>query len=117
MICMERDMTQAAGAIDQQVVQEILRRVVSAVQPVRVILFGSMARAEAKVGSDYDILVIVPDGTHRLHTAQRVHRAMMGIGVAVDVVVATPAVLARYRDAEDYVYASALREGRELYAA
>jgi predicted nucleotidyltransferase len=40
---------------------EILRRLVAAYQPERIYLFGSAARGEARPDSDYDLLVVVPD--------------------------------------------------------
>ena len=49
----------------QQTIDELVRRIVAAVQPRRIRLFGSAARGEFRRGSDIDLLVIMPDGTHR----------------------------------------------------
>ncbi len=39
----------------------IVRRVVEAVDPLAVYLFGSRARGDAREDSDYDLMVVVPD--------------------------------------------------------
>ena len=40
---------------------EIVRRLVDAYCPERIYLFGSRARGDAGAGSDYDLLLVVPD--------------------------------------------------------
>jgi uncharacterized protein len=96
---------------------ELVRRIVDAVHPSKVILFGSTARGTSGPESDIDVLVVVPDGTHRRKTAQVIYRHLVGYGLSVDVVVATPADLVNYADSPGLVYREAIREGRELYAA
>lgn len=97
--------------------QDLVNRIVAAVQPRRIILFGSAARGEAGERSDVDVLVVVEEGRHRRRTAQRIHRALLGFGLPVDVVVATLGDLERYGNSPALVYRDALRDGRELYAA
>ena len=96
---------------------ELVRRIVDAVHPLRIILFGSAARGEMGPDSDFDLLVVMPDGTHRRHTAQFLHTQFFGIRVPVDVLVATPADLEKYGDSPGLVYGTIIEEGRELYAA
>jgi hypothetical protein len=67
--------------------------------------------------SDIDVLVVMPEGTHPRRLAQRLHHQMRGVPASVDIVVATPATLDRYRDSFGLVYREALREGRVIYAA
>lgn len=40
------------------VLEEIVRRVVEAAEPERIVVFGSAARGEAGMGSDVDLLVV-----------------------------------------------------------
>ena len=96
---------------------ELVRRIVEAVHPLRVVLFGSTARGETNRHSDIDVLVVVPDGSHRRHTAQRIYRNLLGFGTPVDVVVATPTDMKQYADSPGLVYREAIRDGQELYAA
>jgi len=43
--------------VDQETLEEIIRRIVQVAQPERIILFGSAARGEMKPHSDVDLLV------------------------------------------------------------
>ncbi len=103
--------------MDSDYIREIIKRIVNAVEPVRIILFGSAARGDAKTGSDLDICVVMPDGTHRRKTAMLLHATMVGMGIPVDIVVATPSDLLKHRETIGLVYKEILREGLELYAA
>lgn len=96
---------------------ELVRRIVQAVHPLRIILFGSAARGNMRPSSDLDVLVIMPNGTHRRRTAQDLYPRMVGLGIAIDLLVAPPDDLEQYQDAPGLVYRHALREGKQLYAA
>lgn len=65
-------------------------------------------------GSDYDVLVI-KQGAHRRHLAEAVYRGLVGLGVAVDVIVATPDDLEQYGNASWMVLESAVKEGVLVY--
>ncbi len=96
---------------------QLVQRIVAAVHPLRIILFGSSARGEEGADSDLDLLVVMPEGTHRRHTAQFLYRCTRGLGVPLDFLVATPGDLDKYRDHVGLIYQTILAEGRELYAA
>jgi predicted nucleotidyltransferase len=102
---------------DPQAINELVRRIVEAVHPRRVILFGSAARGEMGPNSDLDVLVIMPDGTHRRRTAQEVYRRMWGFGFAKDIVVVTESDVQEYGTNPYMIIKNALEEGRELYHA
>jgi uncharacterized protein len=85
--------------------------------PLKIILFGSAARGQAGPESDIDLLVVMADGTHRRHTAQRLYGNIRHVGVPFDLLVATPSDLERHRQNVGLVYATILREGVEVYAA
>jgi predicted nucleotidyltransferase len=99
------------------VLHEIVRRVVEAAHPDRIILFGSAARGEMSPDSDVDLLVIKSGVEHRRRLAQQIHRHLFGVEAAVDVVVATPEDVEAYREAVGTIIRPALREGREIYGA
>ena len=96
---------------------ELVRRIVEAVHPLRIILFGSAARGEMGTDSDLDVLVVMPDGTHRRQTAQYLHTRMFGLGAPVDILVATPQDLERHRENIGLIYRTILLEGRMIYGA
>ena len=98
-------------------IERLVSLIVAEAQPVRVILFGSAARGDMTPGSDIDLLVVMPDGTHRLHAMQRLYAHIRGVTVPLDIPVATTTDLEVRGDALGRVYRDALREGRDLYAA
>jgi predicted nucleotidyltransferase len=105
------------GAPREPILREAVRRIVEQVHPLRIILFGSVARDEQSVESDVDLLVVMPEGTHKRHTAQMLYRGLRGLPVAVDVLVTTEVDLHRHKDNPGLAYGTILEEGRELYAA
>ena len=102
---------------EQGVLDEVVKRTVRAVQPLRIILFGSAARGTMGQDSDLDLLVVVPDGVHRRQTAQTVYKSLRGIGFAKDVVVVIESDVREYGDNPSLIIYPALRQGKELYHA
>ncbi len=103
--------------IEQPVLDRLVSKIVETVHPRRIILFGSAARGQMGPHSDVDLLVVMPDGVHRRRTAQRLYRALAGLGVAKDIVVVTESDVRQFADEPSLVVQPALREGRELYRA
>jgi len=108
-------MTTTARVPDAQVLAEIVQRIVEAVHPLRIIMFGSAARGEMGRDSDLDLMVVMPDGTHRRHTAQFLYGKLSEVMIPKDIVVATLSDLAQYGQTRGFVYREALREGKVLY--
>ena len=99
---------------NQQRLSKIIQRIVEVAQPEQIILFGSAARGEMGPDSDLDLLV-VEEGVHRRRLAQRIYRNLIGVGQAVDIVVATPEDLERYGNSIGLIYKPALTEGKIIY--
>ena len=102
--------------LDKQI-DELVELIVDKVHPLRIILFGSAARGELGKYSDVDVLVVMPEGTHRRHTAMHLYRHITGFPFAVDIIVATPGDLEKYKDTVGLIYRNVLRDGKEIYAA
>jgi predicted nucleotidyltransferase len=102
--------------VRQEVLDEIIRRIVEVAQPEKIVLFGSVAREEMGPNSDLDLLV-VKSGVHRRRLAQDIYMNLFSVGQAVDVIVVTPQDIERYEDAIGLVIEPALREGRVIYGA
>jgi uncharacterized protein len=102
--------------VDRKLLETIVRRILAASKPEKIILFGSAARGEMGPDSDLDILVVA-ECEHRRNTARKIRRALFGIGMPIDIIVAKPQDLERYGDSIGLIYRPALREGIVLYAA
>ena len=83
----------------------------------KIILFGSAARGSAGPGSDLDLLVVKSGDYHHIELAQRIYMAIHAPKFAIDVTVATPEEVERYRDDFCLVLYPALREGKVVYDA
>ncbi len=105
-----------AGRVPESTLAEIVRRIVEAVAPEKIILFGSAARGDMGPDSDLDLLII-KSRIHRRATAQAIERSLVGIPLPTDIIVATPEDVARHRSTIGRIYGPALSEGRVLYAA
>ena len=97
--------------------KEVTRRIVALVNPRRVVLFGSAVRGRMNKDSDFDVLVVMKAPVHRRQMAQKIYRGLHGVGIAVDVVVATEADLKKYGSRSGTILKPALKEGRVLYEA
>jgi uncharacterized protein len=100
------------------VLREMVQRLVAAVNPERIYLFGSMARGDAGPDSDYDLLAVVAASDLPPHRRDiQAFRALCGVGAAKDVVVYTREEFESRSLAPSSLPATVLREGKLLYAA
>jgi uncharacterized protein len=76
-------------AITTETLEEVVRRILAAGSPLRIVLFGSQARGESRPGSDLDVLIIEDSSLPRYKRAARYLRALVGVFPAKDVVVWT----------------------------
>lgn len=107
----------AGASVLENDLGEIVRRVVEAAQPERIVLFGSAARGDpSEHDSDVDLLV-VKEGAHRRKLAGDIYENLAGVGRAVDVVVVTPEDVERFGSSPSLVIEPAMREGRVIYDA
>ena len=102
---------------EPQVIHQLVQRIVEISQPLRVILFGSFATGKVGPNSDIDVLVVMPEGTHRRQTAQHLYRQIRGLGVPFDILVATPEDLEKHQNNIGLIYQTVLKEGKGIYAS
>jgi predicted nucleotidyltransferase len=103
---------------DARELARILQRLIVALQPERIHVFGSQARGDVTPDSDTDLLIVVSSADelpHRLD--QAAYRAMGPRNLSVDVLVMTREEFDRRARAVASLPATVLREGRLLYAA
>lgn len=101
---------------ETQIVGNLVARIVNVAHPIRIILFGSAGRGEMGPDSDIDVMVVMPDGTHRLNATRELYKQLSGFGFPVDIVIATPRILEQHKNNIGLIYRTVLAEGREIYA-
>ena len=104
-----------ASAVSAEILDEIVRRIVATADPDEIILFGSAARGEMGTHSDLDLLVVKTGVCHRGHLTEEIYMGLLGVEQAIDVIVATPEDVERYRDVHALVIKPAMREGTVIY--
>ena len=98
-----------------EVIPALVARIVRDFEPVKIILFGSQARGEARWDSDVDLLVVLPSAPVKHKAAVAIRRALRDVPVAKDIIVSTPDEIARYGDMVGRILRPAHREGRVLH--
>ncbi|MDQ2101389.1 nucleotidyltransferase domain-containing protein [Azospirillum isscasi] len=105
-------------AVVDQKLQILLDRIVPALKPEAVYLFGSRARGDAREDSDYDLLVVVPDDAPREHrSAVYAQAAKAGTGIPADVIPCRRSFFEANREQVGTLSYKAVREGVRVYGA
>src|ERR1700686_314213 len=86
------------GKLDRTILADIVKRVVRAAKPEKIVLFGSAARGTMGPDSDYDLLVIKGGKYDHWRMVTGIRRGLRGKDAAVDVVLVTPEQVERDRD-------------------
>jgi predicted nucleotidyltransferase len=116
-IAMQTKRKKKQGKPDPEILADVVVRVVRAAAPEKIVLFGSAARGEMGPHSDIDILVIKRGKFDYGRMLTTIYSELSEIDSSVDVVLATPETVERYRDSYCLVYHPAMREGRIIYEA
>jgi predicted nucleotidyltransferase len=106
---------QAFPSLNDDLVQDIVRRIVATVQPERVILFGSRARGDARSDSDLDILVIKDSDEPGYRRDAALYLALAGLNAPVDVLTYTPEEVRDWSAVPQAFITTAIREGKVVY--
>jgi predicted nucleotidyltransferase len=99
----------------QDIIADMVERIVEGFDPHQIILFGSYARGTAGPDSDVDLLVVMPVEGSRRQQRVAIRVALRGMGLAKDVFVVTPEEVERYGDLVGTLVYPALRDGKVLY--
>jgi len=99
----------------QDLLADIVRRIVETAQPEKIILFGSRARGNARPGSDFDLLVIKESDEPRYRRDAPLYLALAGVNAPVDVLTYTPEEVRDWSAVPQAFITTAVREGKVVY--
>ena len=74
-------------SVDETLLNEIVRRVLSVAKPDRIILFGSAASGQMTADSDIDLLMVEPELANAHERRVAIRGALGDVGYPVDVLV------------------------------
>jgi predicted nucleotidyltransferase len=91
-------------------------RLVSVLKPKAIWLFGSRARGQAHVSSDFDLLVVLPDGLNDdAYTHESVSEPVFSCGLAYDIIPCSWKTFVRDRKLPGSLVNRVVSEGRSIY--
>jgi len=101
--------------VDEVKLREMVRRIVDAVHPDRIILFGSRARGDARPDSDYDLLIVAPSDRPAWDRTGDLYNVLRGLGASKDIIWYTPEEADEWRNVPSELATRAQQEGRVVY--
>jgi predicted nucleotidyltransferase len=102
--------------VTEEILAEIVRRLVAALNPEKIILFGSYASGSPSADSDVDLLVIMQTTARPADRYVAVSRAIRPRPFPLDLLVKTPDEIAGALVKGDSFIAEIVTRGRVLYA-
>jgi predicted nucleotidyltransferase len=103
--------------VDETLLDEVVRRVLTVACPERIILFGSAATGQMTEDSDLDLLVVEPDPADTRDRSVRIRRALGNVRYPVDVIVMSSARFEETKNLIGGIAYPARKYGRVLYEA
>ena len=105
-------------ATEAEALEAVVSRIVGAVDPEAVWLFGSRARGEARPDSDFDLLVVGKPGSPLgSDDYEKVDRPLHGLGIGCDVVPCAAEDFAEALELNTSFVTRIVGEGRKVYEA
>jgi predicted nucleotidyltransferase len=102
--------------IDQEILDEVVRRIVSTLEPEAIYLYGSHAYGRPHRDSDIDLFVVVGESSQSPHKrAVAAYRALRGLFVPAEVKVATRAEFERQAQWSSSIERIVRDRGKVLY--
>jgi len=106
--------------MDETLLQAMADAIVAELHPDEIVLFGSYARGDDRIGSDLDLLVVVTDSEETQRKRRKItgllYRRLAAFPVAKDILLFTRSEVEHWRNVPGHVVATGIQEGRRIYA-
>ena len=109
--------THTTTGIDDALIEEIVRRVLSVAKPDKIILFGSAATGEMTRDSDIDLLIVEPQPKDHRRESVAIGDALRGMGFPFDVLVISTGWFEASKNVIGGIAYPANKYGKVIYAA
>ncbi|MCL4492708.1 MAG: nucleotidyltransferase domain-containing protein [Nitrospirae bacterium] len=107
------------NVVTEDALIEITKAIVDAVNPMKIILFGSYARGDARPNSDLDFLVVEEEPFSATRSRRKeignIYRKLLNYDMPVDILLYSKNEFDKWKDGINHVIARAHREGRIVY--
>ncbi len=103
--------------LDEAFINEIVRRILTAARPDKIILFGSAAAGAMTRDSDIDLLVVKPEIKDERGDYVRIRRALRGMGYPFDIMLISTEWFEESKDVIGGIAYPAHKHGRVVYEA
>ena len=104
-------------AVDQMLLDEIVRRILRVTGPERIIMFGSASKGLMTRDSDIDLLVVETSPCNAREKSVEVREALRGLGFPFDVIVISAERFWETKDLIGGIAYPACKYGRVIYEA
>lgn len=101
--------------VDQQTLDEVVRRVLSVMAPDKIILFGSAVTGQMMRDSDIDLLIVATSPGDPRKEGTRLRGVLMGLGYPFDVTVISTKWFEESKDVIGGIAYPANKYGRVIY--
>jgi len=101
--------------VNKGILEVIKQKIVQAVSPEKIILFGSYATGNATKDSDVDLVIIWDSPINQHQRNMKIRRLFPHRDFSLDVFVFTPEEERKYKDIKGTILNTAHREGILLY--
>ncbi len=106
----------ATRDVTPDLIAYVVEKIVHAISPCRIILFGSRSRGQATESSDLDLLIVHDSGRPNRQVRRQIEHLLWGRRFPVDLIVATPEQIDRnVADGNPFYTRHILTEGKVLY--
>jgi predicted nucleotidyltransferase len=107
------------ACISEEILKEVVDRIVKEIHPDTIIMFGSQATDTATEDSDLDLVVVDSEPFGPAHgragEIAQIEQALSGIPIATDILLYSQDELDKWRDSSSHILSRAIRQGRVIY--